>query len=160
MELRWVLTCAIFLAVLAEPVSSDQVEELIRELQDGNSTARAEAAVALGSFYDPRAVDPLIYAIRHDEDSIVREKAVETLTMYIRYGTRGGTAYPPGLIERHLLYIRSINFTWLEEVPSVEEPMELGDVGGGNASDFLDALKEDGFLVQAGALDTSPSSTW
>jgi hypothetical protein len=156
MELRWILTCVIFLAVLAEPVSADQVEELIRELQDGNSTARAEAAVALGSFYDPRAVDPLIYAIRHDEDSIVREKAAETLAMYIRYSTRGGTAYPPGLIERHLLYIRSINFTWLEEVPSVEEPMELGDVGGGNASDFLDALKEDGFLVQAGALEYIP----
>jgi HEAT repeat protein len=35
---------------LAEPVSADQVEELIKELQDGNSSARAEAAVALGSF--------------------------------------------------------------------------------------------------------------
>jgi hypothetical protein len=156
-QLRWIILVSVLcLAVLAEPVSADEAEELIQELQDENSTVRAEAAEALGAVYDPRAVDPLIFAVRHDEDSTVREKAAETLAIYIKYATKGGTAFPPGLIERHLLYIKSINFTWLKEAPSVEEQTKLGDVGGGNFSTFVDALEEDGFVVQAGALEYIP----
>ena len=119
--MRWIILISVLcLAVFAEPVSADRTEDLIMELQDENGTVRAEAAEALGAVYDPSAVDPLIFAIRHDKDSIVREKAAETLAIYIKYATKVGTAFPPGLIERHLLYIKSTNFTWLKEAPSVE----------------------------------------
>jgi HEAT repeat protein len=55
------------------------VDGLIKVLQTGaHPESREEAAEALGEIRDPRAVDPLIGALK-DRDHEVREEAVEAL---------------------------------------------------------------------------------
>lgn len=100
-------------------------------------------------------MDPLIHVLKYDEDSTVKEKAAESLKIYIREATQGGTAFPPGIVLRHLQYIKSINFTWQKGISPLEEIL-VGNVGGGNISAFKAALEQDGFVVQNGALNYIP----
>lgn len=58
--------------------SGKDVDSLLRDLKDNNSTIRANAAEALGKINDSRVVDPLIYAL-HDRNSSVRQNAVLAL---------------------------------------------------------------------------------
>jgi HEAT repeat protein len=58
---------------------ADSVAEQIAALQDDDWAIREEAAVALGAFRDPRAVEPLVGLLR-DSDRAVREAAIGALT--------------------------------------------------------------------------------
>jgi HEAT repeat protein len=58
---------------------ADSVAEQIAALQDDDWAIREEAAVALGAFRDPRAVEPLVGLLR-DSDRAVREAAISALT--------------------------------------------------------------------------------
>jgi HEAT repeat protein len=58
---------------------ADTVAEQIAALQDDDWAIREEAAVALGTFRDPRAVGPLVGLLR-DSDRAVREAAIGALT--------------------------------------------------------------------------------
>lgn len=57
---------------------SDRVLEEIAALKDDDWALREDAAMLLGEFGDPRAVDPLV-DILHDEDRAVRNAATEAL---------------------------------------------------------------------------------
>jgi HEAT repeat protein len=57
----------------------DTVAEQIAALKDEDWAIREEAAVALGTFRDPRAVVPLVSLLR-DTDRAVREAAISALT--------------------------------------------------------------------------------
>lgn len=57
---------------------SDRVLEEIAALKDEDWAVREEAAVLLGDFADPRAVEPLVEAL-HDEDRAVRDAAAASL---------------------------------------------------------------------------------
>ena len=58
---------------------ADSVTEQIAALQDEDWAIREEAAMALGSFRDPRAVGPLVCLLR-DGDHAVRQAAISALT--------------------------------------------------------------------------------
>src|SRR5262245_42251516 len=58
---------------------ADVVAEQIAALKDEDWTIREEAAVALGTLRDPRAVVPLVSTLR-DSDRAVREAAIGALT--------------------------------------------------------------------------------
>ncbi len=58
---------------------ADAVAEHIAALQDEDWAIREEAALALGTFRDPRAVGPLVSLLR-DADRAVREAAIGALT--------------------------------------------------------------------------------
>ena len=58
----------------------DPVAEQIAALKDEDWAIREEAAGLLGTFKDPRAVQPLV-AILRDTDRAVREAAIGALTL-------------------------------------------------------------------------------
>jgi HEAT repeat protein len=58
---------------------ADSVAEQIAALKDEDWAIREEAAMALGTFRDPRAVDPLVVLLR-DADRAVRQAAIGALT--------------------------------------------------------------------------------
>lgn len=58
---------------------ADSVAEQIAALKDEDWAIREEAAMALGTFRDPRAVGPLVVLLR-DADRAVRQAAIEALT--------------------------------------------------------------------------------
>lgn len=58
---------------------ADQVAEQIAALKDEDWVVREDAALALGTLRDPRAVIPLVAVLR-DEDRAVREAAIGALT--------------------------------------------------------------------------------
>jgi len=55
------------------------VEGLIKALKHRDDDIRADAAKALGEIRDPRAVEPLIDALKPDPDSFVRQRAAYAL---------------------------------------------------------------------------------
>jgi HEAT repeat protein len=56
------------------------VDPLVEALRDEDARVRSYAACALGEIGDPRAVDPLIYALQdEDEESDVRSGAARAL---------------------------------------------------------------------------------
>lgn len=60
--------------------ASDEVEQLIKDLQNESWQIRWDAAAALGETKDPRAVEPLSVALK-DENSYVRMTAARSLGM-------------------------------------------------------------------------------
>ncbi len=54
----------LMLAALATSAVADEVDDLILDLKYGQANVRANAACSLGSIGDPRAVDPLIAALK------------------------------------------------------------------------------------------------
>ena len=64
---------------LIQSNDSRAVEPLITCLNDENSVIRFSAAVGLGSFADPRAVDPLIDSLKNDKDVLTRKGAAYSL---------------------------------------------------------------------------------
>lgn len=73
------------LALLAMPAMADDIDQLIKDLQDPNSDVRIEAAGSLGSTKEARAVNPLIGALK-DENEEVRMSAWNSLTDIIKVG--------------------------------------------------------------------------
>lgn len=65
---------------VAQTSGSDEVEQLIKELQNESWQIRWNAAAALGETKDPRAIEPLIVALK-DENSYVRMTAARSLGM-------------------------------------------------------------------------------
>lgn len=68
----------IMFAVLVIPATSDEVDDLIGDLNHGTPEVRWEAAKHLGNIGSPRAVDSLLAALR-DENFKVRSNAAEAL---------------------------------------------------------------------------------
>ena len=68
----------LMLAALTIPVASDEVDDLILDLKYGQADVRANAACSFGTIGDPRAVNPLIAALK-DEDETVRSLAAASL---------------------------------------------------------------------------------
>ncbi|MCS6897502.1 MAG: HEAT repeat domain-containing protein, partial [Nitrospira sp.] len=56
----------------------DPVSQQIAALSDHDWVVREDAAVRLGQFKDPRAVEPLVATLR-DPDRAVREAAIDAL---------------------------------------------------------------------------------
>ncbi|MDD3566085.1 MAG: HEAT repeat domain-containing protein [Methanothrix sp.] len=77
MRLKLIL-CALVLATLAMPAVADEVDDLILDLKYGGQDARENAVLALGESGDPRAIDPLIEALK-DKDVQVRLWAASDL---------------------------------------------------------------------------------
>ena len=63
----------------SETVADGELGNLINALKDKDAGVRLKAAEELGKLADPRAVDPLIEALRYDENSDVRQKAAWAL---------------------------------------------------------------------------------
>jgi HEAT repeat protein len=61
------------------PVAVDPVIASLTEDDLSVTYARQVAATALGMLRDPRAIEPLIAALRHDRDSGVRDAAADAL---------------------------------------------------------------------------------
>lgn len=59
--------------------SGRAVEPLVQALNDQDANVRVNVAEALGDIKDPRAVDPLVYALNNDEDWGVRDQSVGSL---------------------------------------------------------------------------------
>ena len=72
----------LILAVMgvAPASGSDEVEQLIKNLQNESWQVRWDAAAALGETKDPRAIEPLSRALK-DENSYVRMTAARSLGM-------------------------------------------------------------------------------
>lgn len=79
----------------------------------------------------------------------------DSLKLYLRNATKGGSVYPPELIEIHQNYVRSINFTWFDPT-SLAMQIQNGNIGGGDINAFITALEQDGFVVQQGLMKTIP----
>ena len=62
----------------AGKVNAKDVDSLIKDLKDDNSTIRANAAELLGTINDTGAVYPLIYALK-DENLTVRRNATAAI---------------------------------------------------------------------------------
>lgn len=69
----------LMLAALAMPATADRVDDLISQLQTGNPDVRRAAAYHLGLIGDPKAVDPLIVALKDDHDPSIRYNAAMAL---------------------------------------------------------------------------------
>jgi hypothetical protein len=95
-----------------EPEITDEVVVQIAALKDEYPAIRAEAAKALGELKDPRAVDPLIEALRDDDINTtvfarislgeIGSSAVDPLIQALQdkdYQVRSRAAYALGLIE-------------------------------------------------------------
>jgi hypothetical protein len=63
----------------SEASADSEVGDLINALKDSDAGVRKEAAESLGKLADARAVDPLIEALRYDENGEVREMAAWAL---------------------------------------------------------------------------------
>jgi HEAT repeat protein len=70
--------CALGLALAAHG-QTDRVNQLIRQLKDPNSGVRRNAADALGEIKDPRAVEPLIAALKDRDDYDLRQSVTSAL---------------------------------------------------------------------------------
>ena len=79
-----IMTCIalwIFSAnVAGQAVKPDEVDQLIKDLQNESWQIRWDAAAALGETKDPRAIGPLSVALK-DENSYVRMTAARSLGM-------------------------------------------------------------------------------
>jgi len=73
----------LMLALLSMPAMADDIDQLIKDLKDPNIDVRIEAAWSLGKMKDTRAVNPLIGALK-DEDEEVRMSACNSLTDIIK----------------------------------------------------------------------------
>jgi len=60
-------------------IGKTAVDPLIMALNDSNSDVRRWAAIVLGNFCDPRAVEPLTYLASKDDNVGVRGAAMEAL---------------------------------------------------------------------------------
>ena len=60
--------------------SSEEIDQLVKDLQDESWQVRWDAAAALGETKDPRAIGPLSEALQ-DENSYVRMTAARSLGM-------------------------------------------------------------------------------
>ena len=75
---------------------ADSVAEQIAALKDEDWAIREEAAMALGTFRDPRAVDPLVVLLR-DADRAVRQAAIGAGLPVLPVSIHGSyEAWPPG----------------------------------------------------------------
>ena len=76
-----IITFSILAVMGAAPTGAeDEVEQLIKDLQNESWQIRWDAAAALGETKDPRAVEPLSVALK-DENSYVRMTAARSLGM-------------------------------------------------------------------------------
>jgi HEAT repeat protein len=66
--------------VIGQTGSSEEVDQLVKDLQNESWQIRWDAAAALGEIKDPRAIDPLSKALQ-DENSYVRMTAARSLGM-------------------------------------------------------------------------------
>ena len=80
---------------------ADAVAEQIAALKDEDWAIREEAAMALGTFRDPRAVGPLVCLLR-DADRAVRQAAIGALTAIVRVTRRVKIALPPRRLKSKL----------------------------------------------------------
>lgn len=71
--------CLLALSMLAVPAVADEVDDLILDLKYGSDVVRRDATVALGEMGDPRAIDPLIEALKDDDHWRVRGNAAWAL---------------------------------------------------------------------------------
>ena len=72
--------CIFSTDVAGQEGDSDNVDQIIKDLQNDSWQIRWDAAAALGETKDPRGVDPLITALK-DENSYVRMTAARSLGM-------------------------------------------------------------------------------
>ena len=66
--------------VIGQTGSSEEVDQLVKDLQNKSWQIRWDAAAALGETKDPRGIDPLVTALK-DENSYVRMTAARSLGM-------------------------------------------------------------------------------
>lgn len=70
-------------------MSGKSLDELLRDLASPDWNVRRVAAEALGELGDGRALESLLYVLRHDKSWWVRSAAAEAL---VRIGARAGRA--------------------------------------------------------------------
>ena len=66
--------------VIGQASSSEEIDQLVKDLKNESWQIRWDAAAALGEIKDPRAIDPLSKALQ-DENSYVRMTAARSLGM-------------------------------------------------------------------------------
>jgi HEAT repeat protein len=72
----WLILAALILAALLSGCSRDPVKQKIRGLRSGRVSQRLAAAQELGSLKNPRAVGPLVTALRDRDESVAEAAAV------------------------------------------------------------------------------------
>ena len=72
--------CCFSTVVSGQTGSSEEVDQLVKDLQNESWQIRWDAAAALGEIKDPRTIDPLSKALQ-DENSYVRMTAARSLGM-------------------------------------------------------------------------------
>jgi len=72
--------CSFSTEMAVQAGNSDDVDQIIKDLQNDSWQIRWDAAAALGEAKDPRGIDPLITALK-DENSYVRMTAARSLGM-------------------------------------------------------------------------------
>lgn len=79
MRLSLIFAMLVVLAAMAMPATADEVDDLISQLQSGNTDVRRAAAYHLGLIGDPKSVDPLVVALKEDRDKSIRYNAAMAL---------------------------------------------------------------------------------
>ena len=116
---KYAFLIVVLLVCFAGTVVADEIDGLIRQLGKGNPAERLTAAQELAKSKDPRAVTPLIKALKIDKNWDVRLAAESALVAL------GSPSVPPLiqlLKEEHNCLIRRRAARAIKEMKEIEDP--------------------------------------
>ncbi|MCK9442430.1 MAG: HEAT repeat domain-containing protein [Methanothrix sp.] len=77
--MKWIVVVAILVLMSIVVASANKVDDLISDLKSEQDGIRASGAMSLGMIGNAKAVEPLIQALKNDEDMWVREAAATAI---------------------------------------------------------------------------------